>query len=139
MLPPSLKAIGRRKVRFHLDDLAYIGKDPATDEYFWVCLMAESTLRDDLQHVAGLGVSCGAYQHHLPSQAFTEERALEHLVNCHRAMGGERLPKGRGAKRREREREEWNERRRAELEDGEGNGVHRRSDGSHDHDRIATG
>lgn len=115
MLPPSLKAIGRHKVRFHLDDLVYLGKDPKTDEYFWVCLMAEPTLRDDLRHVAGLGVSCGSYQHHLPSQVFTEERALEHLVNCHRGMGGERLPKNRGAERRARRREEWNDRRRRQA------------------------
>lgn len=114
MLPPSLKAIGRRKVRFHLDDLVRLGKDPVTQEYFWICLMAEAELRDDLRHVAGLGVSCGAYEHHLPSQNAAEERSLAHLINFHRAMGGEKLPKGRGKERRERKIEEWNDRRRNE-------------------------
>lgn len=113
---PSLKTIARRRIHFHLDDLVHIGKDARTQRYFWACLMAEPGIHTKPTNyiIGGLCVACGEYDRGYATQEEAEEGGLSHIVNEHRAQGGEKLPKGRGTERRERKIEQWNARRRAE-------------------------
>lgn len=107
----ALKAIGRKKVTFHLDQLIYLSLDE--HGYSWFCEMAEAGVR-----VWGSGVVCAAYDIGFETQEQAEEAALEHLQTMHQAMGGSRRPKGRGRIRRELKIAAWNERRAAERAAG---------------------
>lgn len=119
MIPLSLKVIGRRKVRFHLDDLVYFGRRYKTKRtegegpYFWICRMAEPVNDPTL---LAIGTACGVCGEGFMTQHEAEEAALEHLAIVHRGTDGQRLPPHRGQQRRERQRERWNDRRRAENE-----------------------
>lgn len=99
----ALKSIGRKKITFHLDQLVFLSKE--NDGYAYFCEMAESGVR-----VYGTGVVCSHSELGFDTQEEAEEAALEHLVQMHQAMGGERRPKHRGRERRDRQIAAWNAR-----------------------------
>lgn len=101
----SLKVVGRKRLQFHLDQLVIIGKAHADGKYFWVCRMGEVD-----PHRYGTGVMCESHGIGYRRQVEAEEDAVSHLVNVHRAMGGEKRPTGRGRLRREKQIAEWNAR-----------------------------
>lgn len=104
----TLKVVGRKRISFHLDQLVLVGKSPDISNatpYFWLCRMGEVD-----PHNYGAGVMCQAHGMGYSRQFNAEEDALSHLVNVHRATGGERRPKGRGRERRQREIDAWNAR-----------------------------
>lgn len=100
---PSLKAIGRKKVCFHLDQLVYL--DDTADGYEWTCHMIEAGA-----YHYGTGVMCSESGVGFETQFECEEAALTHIQEMHQAMGGQRRPKNRGQARRERKIAEWNAR-----------------------------
>lgn len=100
---PSLKAIGRKKVCFHLDQLVYLQKFVNSDEYNWGCRMIEAGA-----YHYGTGVMCGEMGVGYSTQLEAEEAALQHIQEMHLAMGGERKPKNRGQARRQKKIDEWN-------------------------------
>ena len=101
----SLKVIGRKRVSFHLDQLVIIGKAHSDGKYFWVCRMGEVD-----PHRYGTGLMCESHGMGYARQIEAEEDAVSHLVNVHRATGGQRRPQGRGKIRRDRELAEWTRR-----------------------------
>lgn len=101
----ALKSIGRKKITFHLDQLVYLSNVSEDDGFAYFCEMAESQVR-----MFGTGVVCGHSEIGFDTQEKAEEAALEHLVQMHLAMGGERRPKHRGRERRERNIAAWNAR-----------------------------
>lgn len=99
----SLKVSGRKRLSFHLDQLVIIGKAHSDGRYFWVCRMGEVD-----PHRYGTGLMCEAHGMGYDRQLDSEEDAVSHLVNVHRAMGGQRRPDGRGRLRREKQIAAWN-------------------------------
>lgn len=108
----SLKIIGRNRVQFHMDQLVLIQKQPVDGKYFWLCRLGETG-----PHRYGQGVMCSVGGINYATQHDAEEKALEHLVNVHRASGGERKPRNRGQIRRTQKIQAWNDRRHRD-EDG---------------------
>lgn len=113
----ALKSIGRKKITFHLDQLVYLFQHDDPEEgqkagYAYFCEMAESQVR-----MFGTGVVCGHEELGFDTQEEAEEAALEHLVQMHQAMGGQRRPKHRGRERRARKIAEWNARHGRRIHD----------------------
>lgn len=112
----ALKVSGRKKVCFHLDQLVYFAEvyHPEVRENLidWQCEMVEPGVR-----VWGTGVMCGHTEIGFQTLEEAAESALTHIQEMHQAMGGTRLPKGRGKERRERRIAEWNARRLAEIKE----------------------
>lgn len=118
----SLKVIGRHRVRFHLDQLVMLQKQPVDGKYFWVCRMGEVD-----PHTFRTGVMCEGHGVNFETQIEAEDDALDHLINVHRAVGGERRAtagrsepaRARRRARRERRIEAWNDRRALERARGD--------------------
>lgn len=100
----SFKIIGRNRVQFHLDDLVMLRRQ-VDGRYFWLCRMAEV---DPYQY--GTGVACASHGTNINTQFLAEEAALDHIVNVHRGIGGERRPRHRGVERRAKDIARWNSR-----------------------------
>lgn len=106
----ALKVSGRKKICFHLDQLVYFTEryieGEKANRYEWKCEMVESGAR-----VWGSGVMCAHTEIGYHTLEEAAEAALKHVQEMHQAMGGSRLPQGRGKARRERRITEWNARR----------------------------
>lgn len=114
----ALKVSGRKKITFHLDQLVYFAQTPYDPANKWSgrtfeyqCEMIESGAR-----VWGTGVMCGHTEIDFHTLEGAAEAALAHIQEMHQAMGGARLPQGRGKERRERKIDEWSARRRREMQ-----------------------